>query len=67
LLLAGIAWGTLSALVAVAPQLASAASRVNWSALAVVLTSVLITGLLACALAARWTVRGSLIEALREE
>ncbi len=67
LLLAGIAWGSLSALVAVAPQLASAASRVNWNALAVVLVSVLITGLLACALAARWTVRGSLIEALREE
>jgi len=67
LLLAGMAWGTLSALVAVAPQLASAQSQVNWPQLAFVLISIPIIGLFACAVAARSTVRGSLIEALREE
>jgi len=67
LLLAGMAWGALSALVAVAPQLSSAQSQVNWTPLVFVLISIPTVGLLACDVAARSTVRGSLIEALREE
>jgi ABC-type antimicrobial peptide transport system permease subunit len=67
LLLAGMAAGTLTALVAVAPHLASEQANVNWSSLAAVLTAVVVVGLAACAAGARATVRGNLIEALRTE
>jgi putative ABC transport system permease protein len=67
LLLAGMAAGTLTALVAVAPHLASEQANVNWSSLAAVLTAGVVVGLAACAAGARATVRGNLIEALRTE
>ncbi|MCD6359448.1 MAG: hypothetical protein J7M38_01205, partial [Armatimonadetes bacterium] len=67
LLAAGLALGTVAALVAVAPQLASAVSSVNWGALLSVLLGMMAVGIAACAPAARAAVRGSLIEALREE
>jgi len=67
LLVAGLVLGTLAALIAVAPQLVSSVASVNWLALVGVLMGILITGLVACALAAQAAVRGSLIEALREE
>ncbi|HUS79853.1 MAG TPA: ABC transporter permease, partial [Armatimonadota bacterium] len=67
LLVIGLAMGTIAALVAVAPQLVSSVSSVNWLALLIVLLGILIVGLAACALSARIVVRGSLIEALREE
>lgn len=67
LLIAGVAIGTVSALVAVAPQLAAVDSRINWSAICVVLISMVLVGLLSCALAAGKVARGPLIEALRGE
>ena len=67
LLLAGLLCGAATALVAVAPQLASAESRVNWGALGVVLAAVLLVGLVTCVVAVHSTVRGSLIPALRQE
>ena len=67
LLLAGLVWGTLAALVAVAPQLASAAAAVNWGALTVVLSGILGVGLLTCAIAVRSVLSGRLIAALRQE
>mgnify|MGYP000891918424 CR=1 FL=1 len=67
LLIAGMVAGTLTALIAVAPHLASEQANVNWSSLAVVLAAVVVVGLAACAAGARATVRGNLIEALRTE
>jgi len=67
LLLAGLLWGTLSALVAVAPQILSVASGVAWGALALVLAGIIIVGLAASSVAAPMAVRGNLIDALREE
>jgi ABC-type lipoprotein release transport system permease subunit len=67
LLLAGLVLGTLAALIAVAPQLASSVASVNWTTLAGVLMGILIVGLLACVMSAAAATRGNLIEALREE
>ncbi|MGM0492710.1 MAG: FtsX-like permease family protein [Armatimonadota bacterium] len=67
LLIAGMLVGTVTALVSVAPHLASAQASVNWGALATVLAAVLAVGLAACAIGARATVRGDLIDALRTE
>lgn len=67
LLLAGLFWGTLSALVAVAPQILSVESRVAWGALALVLTGIVVVGLVVSTIAAPMAVRGNLLEALREE
>lgn len=67
LLVAGLVGGTVAALVAVAPQLTSAAAAVNWGALAVVLSGILGVGLLTCAWAGRAVVSGQLIAALRHE
>ena len=67
LLLAGLVCGALPALVAVMPQLRSSDSHVNWAALAAVLGAALAVGAAACAVAACATVRGNLLEALREE
>ncbi len=67
LLAAGMAAGTLTALIAVAPHLASAQANVNWSALIAVLAAILVVGLAACVAGARAAVRGRLIDALRTE
>ena len=67
LLVAGMLVGTVTALISVAPHLASAQANVNWASLAGVLGAVLVVGLTACAAGARATVRGDLIEALRTE
>jgi ABC-type antimicrobial peptide transport system permease subunit len=67
LLLAGLVLGTLAALVAVAPQLASATAAVNWPVLVAVILCILATGLGTCAAAARTVARGRLVEELRSE
>lgn len=67
LLVAGLVFGTASALVAVAPQLASAQAQVNWLALVTVLAAVLAVGVGTCALAVSAAVRGDLVPALRAE
>jgi ABC-type lipoprotein release transport system permease subunit len=67
LLVAGVCCGTLAALVAVAPALASVESHVNWPALTGLLFAILALGLGTCALAAKWVTRGALLLALREE
>ncbi len=67
LMLAGLGLGAGCALAAVAPQLASADSSVNWSALLVVLLAVVAVGLCACIVAVSAAVRGNLVETLRQE
>ena len=67
LLVAGLLWGTVSALVAVAPHIASPEAVVNWTALAGVLGSVLVIGLGTCLLAVRGVLRTELVPALRRE
>ena len=67
LLVLGLVWGALAALVAVAPQLASATASVNWTALVVVLTGIALTGLVTCLAAVGSVVRGRLLEGLRQE
>ena len=67
LLTAGLLCGTLSALVAVTPQLASAATRVQWGTLLGLLAGIFVTGVLACVIAGWAGVRGGLLAALREE
>ena len=67
LLVAGLLCGTVAALAAVAPHLASVESRVNWWALAALLAGIIVVGVVSCAATAATTVRGRLIEALRAE
>ncbi len=67
LLLAGLACGTVSALVAVAPHLVSAEARVNWQVLISVLLGILLFGLVSCLIAVHSVVRGTVISALRQE
>jgi ABC-type lipoprotein release transport system permease subunit len=67
LLLAGLLAGAASALVAVAPHLASAESQVNWTALGAVLAGILLVGLATCTAAVYSVVRGNLVPALRQE
>lgn len=67
LLVAGLVFGTGSALVAVAPQLSSVQAHVNWLALTTVLSAILAVGVGTCALAVSAAVRGDLIQALRSE
>ncbi|MFO7948459.1 MAG: FtsX-like permease family protein, partial [Armatimonadota bacterium] len=67
LLVVGLVMGTVSALIAVAPQLASATSEVNWWVLSGVLSAILAVGMISCGAAAYAVVRGPLIPALREE
>lgn len=67
LLAAGVVIGTLSALVAVAPELAAADTRVNWAAIVVLLSGMLIVGFASCAVAAITVAGGVVIEALRGE
>jgi hypothetical protein len=67
LLLAGLAVGALTALVAVSPALRAHESQVNWPTLLGTLAAILIFGVGCCALGARAATRGTLIEALRGE
>jgi len=67
LLLAGLLWGTVSALLAVAPHLASAEAQVNWGALATVLAAVLAVGSGTCLFAVRGVLRSEVVPALRRE
>jgi len=67
LLCGGLLCGAVSALLAVAPQISSARSRINWPALALLPAAIVLIGLASCAVAARAAVRGNLIEALKEE
>lgn len=67
LLAAGLVAGTVTALIAVAPHLASAQASVNWGALVGVLAAILVVGLAACVAGARAAVRGPLLDALRTE
>jgi hypothetical protein len=57
----------LSALVAVAPHLASAEAQANWAALAAVLAAILAVGLGTCRLAVEAVLRSPLVPALRRE
>jgi putative ABC transport system permease protein len=67
LLAAGLMAGTVSALVAVAPQLASAQSQVNWVVITGIFVGILLFGIVTCSLAVHFVLRGSLIPALRQE
>ncbi|MGC9318604.1 MAG: ABC transporter permease [Armatimonadota bacterium] len=67
LLVAGMAVGTITALIAVAPHLASAQANVNWRALVMVLGGILLVGIVSCMAGARAAIRGELIQALRSE
>jgi putative ABC transport system permease protein len=67
LLCAGLLCGAVSALVAVAPQIVSSESNVNWRMLAALLACIGVAGVVSCIVAARAAMRGSLLEALREE
>jgi hypothetical protein len=67
LLVLGLAVGTLSAVLAVLPQVVAGEGQVPWLRLAVLLSAVLLVGLATAALAARRTLRAPLIPALRRE
>jgi ABC-type antimicrobial peptide transport system permease subunit len=67
LLAAGLVIGTAAALLAAAPQLVSTVADVQWMSLAATLGAALAVGALSCALAARLSVHGRLVEALRSE
>lgn len=67
LLVIGVAIGTVAALVAAAPQLTSTVADVRWMSLAFTLAATVAVGLVSCTLAARASVRGELIAALRSE
>ena len=67
LLIVGMLIGTVSALIAVVPELSRADTRMNWSAVALVFAGILAVGLASCAIAARSVARGLVIDALRGE
>jgi ABC-type lipoprotein release transport system permease subunit len=67
LLLVGLAAGTVSALLSVAPHLAAGAAGVPWRELSVLLGGALAVGLLAGAVATAATLRAPLVPALRRE
>jgi hypothetical protein len=67
LLLIGLAIGLMAALIAVVPSFSSAASQLPVISLALTIGGVLITGLLWTWLAVAATVRGQLLDALRNE
>ncbi|WP_020468235.1 ABC transporter permease [Zavarzinella formosa] len=66
LLVMGLGAGVLAALAAVAPHLAGG-GEIPWARLALVLTGVLVTGLLAAAIAVRYSLRISVVQGLRKE
>jgi len=67
LLVTGVAIGSGAALVAAAPHLVSTVADVKWLSLAGTLGATLGVGAASCALAARASVRGRLVQALRSE
>lgn len=67
LLTLGLALGSVSALVAVAPHLASDVADVRWASLVAVLAACFAVGLVSCAAAAAGSVRRELLSALRSE
>ena len=67
LLMAGLLIGAISALVAVLPNLTSEQARLPLLLLAGVLLGILVAGFVFCSLAARWTLRGNLMDGLRSE
>jgi ABC-type antimicrobial peptide transport system permease subunit len=67
LLLVGLVCGTISALVAVAPHIASAQSKINWGIIFALLAAIAAVGIVSCTIAARNVVNGALVQALREE
>jgi len=67
LILAGIAIGAISALLAVAPHLTSGNAQVPWLALCLTLFSVLLVGLIASAVSAAFALRIPLLPALKAE
>ncbi len=67
LLLTGLAWGAVAALLAVAPHLRSAEAAPNWAATGLMLALVGAVGLGGCAWAGRAALRGELAPALRSE
>ncbi len=67
LLLCGLAAGTVSALIAVAPHLMSALAGVAWPPLVATLLACMAVGIVSCAAAAVAALRGDLIPALRSE
>ncbi|MCX6345325.1 MAG: ABC transporter permease [Armatimonadetes bacterium] len=67
LLLIGLICGTISALVAVAPHIASTQSKINWGIIFALLAAIAAVGLISCAIAARNVVNDALVQALREE
>ncbi len=67
LLVAGLLSGTVAALVAVAPHLASGAADVRWGSLVATLAACFLIGLISCLIAATASVRKELLSALRRE
>ena len=67
LLVVGLVLGTVCALVAVAPHLASAEAEVNWQFLVAILSGIILFGLVSCAVAVSGAVGGRLIGSLRAE
>lgn len=67
LLIYGLVCGTVAALVAVAPHVLSTESGVGWGMIFAALATIAATGLISCAIAAKYVVKGALVEALREE
>jgi ABC-type lipoprotein release transport system permease subunit len=67
LLAIGIVCGTLSALVAVAPQLTLVESHVSWPGVVGLLAGTALVGLISCIASARTAVAGPLVQALQEE
>jgi hypothetical protein len=67
LLVAGLLIGTVSALVAGAPQLVSTGAALSVGPVAWTLGAAVVLGLVSCMVATRYSVRGGLIEALRSE
>ncbi len=67
LVVAGLATGVISALVAIAPQIAGHAASVPWVSLTFICGGVFLIGMTAGAIAARSAVRAPLLAALRAE
>ena len=67
LLLLGLLIGAASALVAVAPHVLGMPGRVQWQGLVILLVTVIVVGLGACAAAVAATLRAPLLTALRRE
>ena len=66
LLVVGLAIGVVAALAAVAPHVAGG-GQIPWGRLTMALTGVLVTGLLAAAIAVRYSLRISVVQGLRKE